>query len=67
MRTGYANRAVYHAAGRDGTPVAINKMAEGPFPEHYEPIETRWALTRCIRTWCLTRLFVCMTRRAADG
>ncbi len=41
---------------------AINKMAEGPFPEHYEPIETPLALTRCIRTWCLTRLFVCMNK-----
>jgi formate dehydrogenase-N alpha subunit len=35
-----ANRAVYHAAGRAGAPVCLDKLAEGPFPEHYEPMET---------------------------
>ncbi len=33
-------RTVYHAAGRVGRLFAIDKMAEGPFPEHYEPFET---------------------------
>ncbi len=32
--------SVYHATGRDGRLFALDKMAEGPFPEHYEPIET---------------------------
>ncbi len=26
---------------------AIDKMAEGPFPEHYEPFETPLGTTRC--------------------
>jgi formate dehydrogenase major subunit len=29
---------------------AREAMAEGPFPEHYEPFERRSATTRCTRT-----------------
>ena len=37
---------------------AINKMAEGPFPEHYEPFETPLGTNRCIQTLSRTRLHV---------
>ncbi len=37
---------------------AIDKMAEGPFPEHYEPFETPIGINRCTRRtrrWSATR------------
>ncbi len=53
---------VYHAAGRDGTPVCHQQNGGSPFPEHYEPIETPLGTNPLHRTWCLTRLFVCMNK-----
>ena len=41
---------------------ALNKLAEGPFPEHYEPMETPLAPTRCTRTWSPARWCACMKR-----
>ncbi len=41
---------------------ALDKLAEGPFPEHYEPMETRLALTRCTRRWSPARWCGCMKR-----
>ncbi len=39
-RTGQRCQAVHHAAEGMGRLFALDKMAEGPFPEHYEPFET---------------------------
>ncbi|MGU0043845.1 molybdopterin dinucleotide binding domain-containing protein [Escherichia coli] len=41
---------------------AINKMAEGPFPEHYEPIETPLGTNPLHPNVVSTRLFVCMNK-----
>ncbi|STW39456.1 formate dehydrogenase-N alpha subunit [Klebsiella pneumoniae] len=41
---------------------ALDKLAEGPFPEHYEPMEPRLALTRCTRRWSPARWCGCMKK-----
>lgn len=41
---------------------ALDKLAEGPFPEHYEPMETPLGTNRCTRRWSPARWCGCMKR-----